>query len=293
MGSKARIIYSLVPSQGHFHNKGHVECPERIDGIMRALEETGFLENGRLCQYARPLLTDRAPSVEANPLKMTSDLVDEMHQYASGLKKLTKDIPLGEIAVLADDDDPDGVTYATKTSYMDALLTVDSTVQLVNAVYKQCLQKEKFETKIVDSKIIKDEEGISISGFGINRPPGHHATPLTPLGFCIFNNIAIAAHYARSTLGASRVFILDFDVHNGNGTADTFWNDPNVFVLDIHEKGCGYMHPPWTPSGVGDVGGENAKGTTINIPFPGTKVTQITLQLFKFYIRNQNKIECR
>ncbi|RLA67070.1 MAG: histone deacetylase [Epsilonproteobacteria bacterium] len=67
------------------------------------------------------------------------------------------------------------------------------------------------------------------------RPPGHHATPTQAMGFCLFNNIAIATRYAQ-TIGYKKVFIIDFDVHHGNGTQDTFWEDDTVFYFSSHQS---------------------------------------------------------
>ena len=66
------------------------------------------------------------------------------------------------------------------------------------------------------------------------RPPGHHATPKQSMGFCLFNNIAISARYAQS-IGYEKVMIIDFDVHHGNGTQDTFWEDESVFYFSTHQ----------------------------------------------------------
>jgi acetoin utilization deacetylase AcuC-like enzyme len=67
------------------------------------------------------------------------------------------------------------------------------------------------------------------------RPPGHHAERATPMGFCFFNNVAIAAHHARAVHGAERVAIMDFDVHHGNGTQDIFWSDRHVLYTSTHQ----------------------------------------------------------
>jgi len=67
------------------------------------------------------------------------------------------------------------------------------------------------------------------------RPPGHHATPTKSMGFCLFNNIAIAARYAQKQ-GFEKVMIIDFDVHHGNGTQDTFWEDDTVFYISSHQS---------------------------------------------------------
>lgn len=71
------------------------------------------------------------------------------------------------------------------------------------------------------------------------RPPGHHATPEASMGFCLFNNIAITAKYAQS-VGYKKVMIIDFDVHHGNGTQDTFWEDDTVFYFSTHQA---YAYP--------------------------------------------------
>src|SRR5215211_2314625 len=69
------------------------------------------------------------------------------------------------------------------------------------------------------------------------RPPGHHATPTQAMGFCLFNNIALAANHARTTHQLSRILIVDWDVHHGNGTQDAFFEDPEVAFLSIHRYG--------------------------------------------------------
>jgi len=95
------------------------------------------------------------------------------------------------------------------------------------------------------------------------RPPGHHATPARGMGFCLFNNIAIGARYAIKAHGAERVLIADWDVHHGNGTQDTFYEDPSVFFFSTHQY-------PWYPGtgAAGETGSGAGAGTTMNCPFP-------------------------
>ncbi|MDZ4797082.1 MAG: histone deacetylase [Bryobacteraceae bacterium] len=94
------------------------------------------------------------------------------------------------------------------------------------------------------------------------RPPGHHATPTKGMGFCIFNNVAVAARYAQRKHGAERVLIVDWDVHHGNGTQDTFWRDGSVLFFSTHQY-------PWYPgTGAADERGEgNGKDKILNRPF--------------------------
>jgi acetoin utilization deacetylase AcuC-like enzyme len=93
------------------------------------------------------------------------------------------------------------------------------------------------------------------------RPPGHHATPSRGMGFCIYNNVAIAARYAQKTYGVKRVLIVDWDYHHGNGTQDTFYEDDSVLIFDTHHYGA----YPGTGSRE-ETGAGKAKGTKFNVP---------------------------
>ena len=113
--------------------------------------------------------------------------------------------------------------------------------------------------------------GQAQRAFCVVRPPGHHARPEQGMGFCIFNNIAIAARYAQRKHGADRVLIADWDVHHGNGTQDIFYTDGSVFFFSTHQS-------PWYP-GTGpasETGEGRGSGCTMNCPFPaGSGRTQI------------------
>jgi len=105
--------------------------------------------------------------------------------------------------------------------------------------------------------------GACDNAFCAVRPPGHHATPNRGMGFCIFNNVAIAARYAQQKHGAERVLIADWDVHHGNGTQDAFYTDGSVLFLSTHQS-------PWYPgTGAASERGEGkAEGLILNRPFP-------------------------
>jgi acetoin utilization deacetylase AcuC-like enzyme len=101
------------------------------------------------------------------------------------------------------------------------------------------------------------------SAFALVRPPGHHATRTDAMGFCLFNNIAIAARQAVRKHGLSRVFIADFDVHHGNGTQDIFYDDPAVFYFSVHQ------YPLYPGTGrTAETGAGKGAGTTANVPLP-------------------------
>jgi acetoin utilization deacetylase AcuC-like enzyme len=105
--------------------------------------------------------------------------------------------------------------------------------------------------------------GSARNAFCAVRPPGHHATPNRGMGFCLFNNVAVAARHAQRKHGLERVLIVDWDVHHGNGTQDIFYSDPSVFFFSTHQW------PLYPGTGRADETGEGAGlGTTMNYPFP-------------------------
>jgi acetoin utilization deacetylase AcuC-like enzyme len=106
-------------------------------------------------------------------------------------------------------------------------------------------------------------EGSLANAFAAVRPPGHHAEPERGMGFCVFNNVALAARHAQAVHGLERVLIVDWDVHHGNGTQAIFWSDPSVLYLSVHEWGN------YPGSGAATERGEGAgAGTTLNCPLP-------------------------
>lgn len=106
-------------------------------------------------------------------------------------------------------------------------------------------------------------QGSVKNAFCVVRPPGHHATPSRGMGFCLFNNIAVAARHAQAKHKIGKVLIADFDVHHGNGTQDIFYDDGSVLFFDTHQS-------PWYP-GTGhanETGTGKGLGLTMNFPFP-------------------------
>src|SRR5262245_19328215 len=117
--------------------------------------------------------------------------------------------------------------------------------------------------------------------FGLVRPPGHHATISTAMGFCLFNNAAIGARYAQAKYGIERVLIIDWDVHHGNGTQEIFWEDPTVFYFSTHQ----YPYYPGTGSS-GERGGGKGEGFTLNIPLAAHTPAREHRQAFADAIRD-------
>jgi acetoin utilization deacetylase AcuC-like enzyme len=134
---------------------------------------------------------------------------------------------------------PDPDTIISPGSYQAAIYAAGGVLSAVDAVLN----------KQVDS------------AFALVRPPGHHATCWHSMGFCLFNNIAIGTKYALSNYDIKRVLIVDFDVHHGNGTQDTFYADSDVLFFSTHE----YPFYPGTGS-IDEVGAREGQGYTVNVP---------------------------
>ena len=114
-------------------------------------------------------------------------------------------------------------------------------------------------------------DGADATGLCLVRPPGHHATPDRAMGFCLFNNVAVAARKLKR-----RVFIIDWDVHHGNGTQDIFWSDPTVFYLSTHRW------PFWPGTGAAS---ERGAGNVRNVPLPADTTREEFLEAFVRAVR--------
>jgi acetoin utilization deacetylase AcuC-like enzyme len=129
-------------------------------------------------------------------------------------------------------------TYVTASSFADALLAAGGTVDCTRAVL----------------------DGTARNAFAIVRPPGHHAEPDRPMGFCLFNNVAIAAHSALAG-GMHKLLVVDFDAHHGNGTQAAFWKDERLAYFSSHQE---QIYP-----GSGHIDeAPHARGRIVNLPLP-------------------------
>jgi acetoin utilization deacetylase AcuC-like enzyme len=116
--------------------------------------------------------------------------------------------------------------------------------------------------------------------YALVRPPGHHAMSDKGMGFCIFGNVAVAAHHARKQHGAEKIAIIDWDVHHGNGTQDAFYDDPSVLFISVHQEDL-------FPVGWGaldQTGEERGEGATVNIPLPAGSGNRAYLHVMEHVI---------
>lgn len=100
--------------------------------------------------------------------------------------------------------------------------------------------------------------------YALTRPPGHHAEKGQGMGFCLFNNVAVAANYAREKYDLKRIMILDWDVHHGNGTENIFYNDPEVLFISLHQE----LNFPPNRGFIEHTGTQEGEGYNVNIPLP-------------------------
>jgi acetoin utilization deacetylase AcuC-like enzyme len=137
---------------------------------------------------------------------------------------------------------------------------IDMDTVAVPATFEAAVRSAGGAVALVDALM----SGDAATGFSALRPPGHHAEPARAMGFCFFDNVAVAARHARSAWGAERVLILDWDVHHGNGTNEIFHADPSVLFVSIHQSP---LYPGTGPAS--DLGSGDGRGCTVNLPVPG------------------------
>src|SRR4051794_11994027 len=224
------LIYDPIFLE-HITPHNHPEQPGRVQVAMQVLEALNWLERDGLV-----VMPPRAAGVDE--LAAVHD-----RAYIQRVKAAAEEVALEEqysghrTRFFATD------TYVSAQSYAAAIKAAGAPLTAIDAIMN----------------------GQIDNAYCLVRPPGHHALPDEAMGFCLFNNVAIAAKYAIERHGLERVLIIDYYVHHGNGTQDIFYEDPRVF----------YFSPPQAPfypgKGASDECGAGAGlGTTINVPLPAT-----------------------
>jgi len=170
---------------------------------------------------------------------------------------LERDVaPMGSVSDIARVHPMAYVDQLHVLSPEEGLARVDADTTMSPGTWEAALRGVGGACRAVDEVVAKKVS----NAFSASRPPGHHAERDRAMGFCFFNNAAVAARYAQHVHGMDRVAIIDFDVHHGNGTQDIFWADPTVMYCSTHQM------PLYPGSGAADETGE--ANTIVNVPLP-------------------------
>jgi len=217
--------FAVFYPEGHeaHYENGHPERPERVEAVRGSLEEPGWWDE----------------FVQLNPVAVDDDILFAVHT-ASYIETLQAASKRGMHL--------DADTYTTTASWQLALNAAGGAIAVAEYVWNAAKE---------------GGEGRAARGFALTRPPGHHATANRGMGFCLLNNVALTAEYLLQRQGASRIAIVDLDLHHGNGTQDIFYSRNDVFYLSTHQF-------PWYPGtgAVEEIGVGSGKGFTANFPLP-------------------------
>ena len=221
------LIYDPIFLE-HLTPPGHPERPQRVEIVMKVLEALHWLERDGLV-----LLAPREATVD----ELATVHEREYIQEAEKLSLEAAETKRGGSSILDLGTD----THVSEKSYEAARKAAGAPLVAIDAILR----------------------GQVDNAYCLVRPPGHHAVAEAAMGFCIFNNVAVAARYALDRHGLERVMIIDYDVHHGNGTQEMFYDDPRVLYFSIHQA------PFYPGTGFADERGEGASlGTNVNVPLP-------------------------
>jgi acetoin utilization deacetylase AcuC-like enzyme len=221
-----------------WHNTGRASGPFLSDASGWLEPDWRHTENSDTKRRMRNLLDVSGlldQLVRVDPRPATVEELTRFHtaEYVERIRALSA-------AGGGEGDDP--TTVVGRGSYEVALLAAGGVIEAVDAV--------------LDGRV----DNI----YALVRPAGHHALPEVAMGFCLFGNVAIAAHHARAVRGLARVAVVDWDVHHGNGTQAAFYDDPSVLTISLHQDNC---FPPGSGL-VEETGAGAGEGYNINVPLP-------------------------
>jgi acetoin utilization deacetylase AcuC-like enzyme len=235
------LIYDPIFLE-HLTPHKHPERPQRLEMAMKVLEALDWLERDNLIQ-----IPPRAATEDELALVHERSYIRQVKAAADEVARETG--REGSKSRFFSTD-----TYISAQSYAAAIKAAGAPLTAIDAIMR----------------------GEIDNAYCLVRPPGHHALPDEAMGFCLFNNVAIAAQYALDHHGLERVMIIDYDVHHGNGIQDIFYAEPRVLYFSIHQA------PFYPGTGHSDERGEGAGlGTTINVPLPATVGFEIYEPIFR------------
>ncbi len=235
------LIYDPIFLE-HITPAKHPERLQRMEVAIGTLEALGWLEREGLIQIA-----PRAASIDE---LATVHERDYIQQVENASKEAAKEAADGERQTFFFATD----TYVSAKSYEAALKAAGAPLSALDAIM----------------------DGRANNAYCLVRPPGHHAVAEAAMGFCLFNNVAVAARYAIDRYGLERVMIIDYDVHHGNGIQEMFYDDPRVLYFSLHQA------PFYPGTGLSDELGEGpGRGTTINVPLPAHTTFDVYEAVFR------------
>jgi acetoin utilization deacetylase AcuC-like enzyme len=213
----------------HITPPNHPEQPERLRRPMEVLKLLGWMEREGLV-----LLSPRAATEDELAAVHDRRYIHQVRAAAG--KAAEKEAISGRASYFFATD-----TYVSAKSYEAAIHAAGAPLTAIDAIMRSEVE----------------------NAYCLVRPPGHHAVAESAMGFCLFNNVAVAARYAIDRYGLERIMIVDYDVHHGNGTQEMFYSDPRVLYISTHQA------PFYPGTGLSEELGEGpGYGTTINIPLP-------------------------
>lgn len=235
------LIYDPIFLE-HLTPTEHPDQPERLRRSIEVLEALNWMEREGLVHLA-----PRAASEEELALIHTPAYIQQVKRAVERTARLETESGRRTRFFATD-------TYVSAKSYDAAIRAAGAPLTAIDALMK----------------------GEVHNAYCLVRPPGHHALADGAMGFCLFNNVAIAARYAIEKHGLERVMIIDYDVHHGNGTQDAFYADPRVLYFSTHQA------PFYPGTGLSGERGEGAGlGTTVNVPLPATTEYHIYDAVFR------------
>lgn len=219
----------------------HPEDPRRIYRIYKRLAEAGLIADPALAGIDNigPLMV-KIPVREALALEILQVHTEEHLAYIQLTENMTRD-------QLLDETERGDLIYVNNDLFILAKLSCGGTIEACKAVI----------------------EGRVKNSLAIVRPPGHHAEPETPGGFCLFSNVAVAAKTMLSQFPelVRRIVIVDWDIHHGNGTQKSFWDDPRVLYISLHRYENAKFYPGTRYGGADQEGTGAGEGFSLNIPW--------------------------
>ncbi|KAK9454220.1 hypothetical protein V1511DRAFT_416140 [Dipodascopsis uninucleata] len=235
--------HSKIVTNAYDYTDPHPEDPRRVYRIYRALAEAGLVD-GRGASNAAYIQSSVMQHIAAREaLKDEVTLVHEVKHW--NFIASTRDMRQEE---LIEETDKGDSVYFNNESWFCAKLSCGGVIDTCKAVV----------------------EGKVKNAIAVVRPPGHHAEPFKPAGFCLFNNVAVASRVILREYPekVKKIFILDWDIHHGNGTQRAFYNDPNVLYISLHRYDNGRFYPGDSFGNYDKCGEGAGEGFNVNIPWP-------------------------